>query len=172
MSIILDALNKLESLPNKEGSLRSDKPKKEKKKFLLYFISVILGLTAARIVFTALPRYLSSARRCSDTTGKRDNPAAEAIKQTPTLTYRPPAAETKQTPAILKAAVKNTNNKKRLILNGIAFSSTDQSYAIVNNKIVKNGDAIDGFNVLSIKETEVELQSDDADVIKLSFNIK
>nr|MBC8436521.1 hypothetical protein [Candidatus Omnitrophota bacterium] len=55
-----------------------------------------------------------------------------------------------------------------LVLNGIFFSQDEGYYALVNNKIVKVGDDIDGAKVRHIDFDNVELESEAGLLVKLS----
>ena len=69
----------------------------------------------------------------------------------------PPAVENIEVPA-----------KPTLILNGV-FSSGEESYALINNQIVKLGDKISGAVIKKIAPEEVLLDSDGSE-IKLTTN--
>lgn len=57
------------------------------------------------------------------------------------------------------------------MLNGVFFSE-NEGYALINNRIVKEGDALEGVTVKRIKLDEVELEAEDGSTIKLSTKVR
>ena len=56
------------------------------------------------------------------------------------------------------------------VLNGVFFSG-NEGYALINNRVVKKGDVIDGATVVGIALDEVDLEAEGS-VIKLSNNLQ
>lgn len=69
-----------------------------------------------------------------------------------------------------KRAALNMAKRQNFILNGILFSP-GKSFALINNKIVKEGDKIGNAAVVLIKEDYVEMK-DNSSSFKLTFKIR
>lgn len=138
MSIIYDALKKVEiSKRRDELGPESDKrPKRKTKSYLLFILAVCVGLFAASILYEWL-------------TPKISLKSAENKQVMPVVdTGAPAPVETKAiTPEAALPA---------LALNGVFFSE-DEGYALINNRIVKKGDRIEGATVMKISMEEVDL---------------
>ena len=158
MSIIYDALKKVEK--SGEPALRDNKPtpapKNKLRNYLIYILFLALGLFASRMFFTYL---------------NRQPPKVKPTKQTKTILpvnnapKPPPQQQTQPLPAIVNT---EAQAKPTFILNGI-FSSGEESYALVNNQIVKLGDKISGAVIKKISPEEVLLDFEGSE-IRLTTN--
>lgn len=167
MSIIYDALKKVEnSLMNSGGQkkeapvpqVKAVPPKINKtpgfkpKVFLLVILLACLGVFIANMVMK--------------------KPASPIVKNEPQSL--PPAKEKealpKEAPVELIKPIEPADKRKQLqsqlVLNGVFFSG-DEGYALINNHIMKTGDSIEGATVVKITQEEVELSYEGAN-FKLS----
>jgi len=144
MSIINEALKKTEEHLQKNAA--KDKPSAIKtslaKPFLLYILILLAGLLLGNFIFTLLKRKTQTVRAPIKNTN--------AVIQTTNLFSLPilpshPAEEHK--PA-----------KTSFILNGIFFSDND-SYALINNQIVRENDYVDEAKVSLITADSVQLDN-------------
>jgi type II secretory pathway component PulC len=128
---------------------------KPKIKILLVCIAcAALGSYSAKLLFDHIAKQNGFDRK-------------EEIKVMPTAVTMPPAIApipvpipVTETPAKTKAS----SSKPTLALNGIVFSP-GSSYALINNKVVKEGDKIEGTVVVRIAKDNVELK--DGQILKL-----
>lgn len=74
----------------------------------------------------------------------------------------------KKSPAANNASQKSNKKKEAWILNSVLYSSTRQ-YAIVNSRLVKKGDRVDGAKVLKVSPDSVRL-SNKGKIINLKMN--
>ena len=158
MSIIYDALKKVEKSgePALKDSKPTPAPKNKIRNYLIYILFLTLGLFASRIFFTYLNRQPSQAKPAKQT--KTISPVNNTPKPPPPQQTQPlPAAVNTEVPA-----------KPTFILNGI-FSSGEESYALINNQIVKLGDKISGAVIKKISPEEVLLDSEGSE-IRLTTN--
>lgn len=166
MSIIYDALKKVERSQNINPEIKINKADKARHKiYLIYALVVVLGFFAANLLWGFLIKPLPA---------KVNVASGDAVKIAKAQEIKPvgqraleaqvsiPAAPT---PAPSPAAA-TPETKPELTLNGIFFSE-DEGYALINNQIVKQGDTVDGAKVVRIDVAEVELESQGS-VIKLS----
>ena len=153
MSIIYDALKKVEK--SGEPALKDNKvtpsPKNKIKNYLIYILFLVLGLFASKMFFSYLNRqpYQVKPAKQTKTTPPVNNVPKPPPLQQPKL---PPAVENIEVPA-----------KPTLILNGV-FSSGEESYALINNQIVKLGDKINGAVIKKITPEEVLLDSEGSEI--------
>lgn len=176
MSIIYDALKKVESLNKKDlkyEASREDKHSKPKiKTYLIYVLVVCVGLFIGNLSFALLAYY--SKRRATSQTKERPKPLVkeQAKQESPKELLVPAKSEqvlANESKSTLPVEVKN-EPLPSLILNGIFFSE-DEGYALINNEIVKVGDVVDGATVKRISVDEVELEFSGSQ-IKLSTRKK
>lgn len=158
MSIIYDALKKTQEnitphstetkpVKNAEPLLKS-KPKKIS--FLLYALIISAGIILGNILLGFLPRSKS--------------PVPAAAK--PLSSAKKPVLLTRQ--ELPRAAAKRKKGQKGMVLNGVFFSE-NKGYALINNRIVKEGDVLDEGRVIQrIGMTDVEIIDANGAVIKLS----
>lgn len=153
MSIIYDALKKVEESHNITSTAKTNKEGKRQNKIYLLLINVFVvcsGIFIASIFW----RFLTKPLPTNNMVPKN---LPRIIKETPkvNLETKPPvSAETKE------------EIKNNLVLNGVFFSG-DEGYALINNQIVKEGDLIAGAVVKRISLDEIELESEGS-IIKLS----
>jgi len=142
MSIINDALKKTgerlkmntaKTNPLPANSLRP-------KTFLFYILILLAGLLLANFIFTLLKHRIKINQAV-----KKDFSAATPTKNLVPLSILPnqPLEINKPTEA-------------SFILNGIFFSDNN-SYALINNQIVRENDSVDGAKVKTISLNTVEL---------------
>lgn len=156
MSIIYDALKKVEQSTksangkNITSEITKDDKKQHPKKYLLYGTVVLFGVFAASLFFSLfskkpIPQELP--------------PPAPASSPAPIAVTAPPALE------------QEAKNPEQVFfaLNGIFFSE-DEGYALINNRIVKVGDEIQGATVVRITSDEVELKEADTSRILSTAN--
>lgn len=170
MSIIYDALKKAQKTVNQDSKVQVDTtdkhPKSNTKLYLLYVLVVCLGLFIGNIIFG----FLANSKK-SLVGHTKPLPIAKKPEVTPP---QEPSKEVLLKPLeapLLEASPKvSTDIKKKpqesLVLNGVFFSQ-DEGYALINNRIVKEGDVVGGATVMRINLNEVELKTADS-TIKLS----
>lgn len=149
MSIIYDALKKAEGLNiGPEGKL--DKGRKSKfKGYLIYVLVACFGFFIANMFFGLF------------------KPVPKAVEPLKIIQAKPQDTLTKnepQTDDVTEIAPKDI--REGLVLNGVFFSE-EEGYALINNRIVKEGDMVGGLTVKRIDLEAVELESAGS-VIKLS----
>jgi hypothetical protein len=161
MSVIYDALNKLDK--SKSPDVKPD-PKKGDgpgwKIYLLCGVVVFFGYFAARALFGHISKdKYESFTEARETKVARIN-AAKAARL---------SAMKSSIPKALAAFSKEIAKPKHLplVLDGIVYAA-DDSYALINNKILKVGDKIEGAKVLRIEQDYVELKTADSKPFKLT----
>jgi type II secretory pathway component PulC len=167
-------------LKEKKVEIQKSKPRT----YLTYLVIIILGALSANLFYNFLAptnKIILKESKSQETKEHLNSPAAKnnvsasnnlATAGIPSL---PPAKE-KNTPQELskagsiernnlplteesqKASSLNKESVPSLILNGIFFSK-DDSYALINNQILREGESIEGLLVKKISSTEVELQN-------------
>jgi hypothetical protein len=153
MSIIYDALKKVENSKkpdSKLGSLHPDKVKMgksiAKRNFVFYFIfifMVVIGFIISRVVFNLFFHRMPPLAE----TKTQNN-----LLQPPVISVSPKDNLPPEEPqAVIQEAASD------FILNGI-FSDGENSYAIINNRVVREGDTITGAKVLNILAEQVVLE--------------
>lgn len=154
MSIIYDALKKVENGLN-EYNIKAPKAERDKKVkfrvhkvYLIYLLAGCTGLLIANIFFKMLSPIPSG----------NNNVLTKKLAEETHLesTVSPPENN-------IEIMAEDENS---FVLNGVFFSQ-DEGYALINNRIVKKGDRIDGAKVLRIDLDEVSLELAGT-VIKLS----
>lgn len=144
MSIIYDALKKVEK------TLVNENPKPKPKSYLLVALAACLVLFIANILIKLQPPRLD----------KKDTvlqPLPKAVSPPESAPVEDTAEAPKETPS-------------SFALNGVYFSG-GEGYALINNRIVKEGDKVNGATVTQIFLDEVELEKEGS-VIKLSNTAK
>lgn len=150
MSIIYDALQKAE-----KTNSTLDKPQKiplKNKTYLLYIITGIFGFFAAQLFFN----FITSSFQETGIVDKKTAPVIPKVikPQAGILSLsKSPFASEQTNPQ------KDKNISADFNLTGIVFSQ-DARYALINNKIVNEGDKIEGATVVNISENEVELKGE------------
>lgn len=150
MSIIYDALKKVEESSAKEVKARDfgnahPNPRHKFKTYLLYLLAVCAGFFAVNIFFG----FLTHSEKFSGV--DKSGPPKVPLTQPQALPPRQQAAS--------EGIPVKMSSKGLLILNGVFFSG-DEGYALVNNHIVKEGDAVDGAVVKRITVDGVEAEVD------------
>ena len=186
MSIIYEVLKKVGELTSIR-SLKDDSQKKEEvnkskiKTYIIYVVTIIIGFVIANFIFS----YLSSLLIVPYAKGSSVPPAvivsavpAARITLIGNSTAGAPVKEELSAPAketlpmtILTSRGRNAQgnvgaqpgsveNRLSLTLNGIFFAEDSNSYAIINNQIVKEKDMIGDSIVKRITLKEVEVETD------------
>lgn len=158
MSIIYDALKKAQvKITRPEGILPKPAHKKNTRpissNFLAYFLVIAVGLSAGAILYS----YFKLQRKI---TPPPIQIPAPPVQMPPQAKEEPPA------PKVISPQPEKQETIPSFTLNGIFFSEND-TYALVNNRIVREGDDIEGCLVKKINPTDVEIALRDK-IIKLS----
>ena len=159
MSIIYDALKKVEASGVDDSKTKLDKGidrgiKSKPKIYLLYALMVCLGFFIANFFYRMfIPKHLLHT-------------SLIAIKSQPLIDKKQEATTLETSPSIETGTETKKETPALFNLNGVFFSE-DEGYALINNKIVKQGDKIDGATIVRITLDEVELDSGGT-IIKLS----
>lgn len=194
MSIIYDALKKVQGdikvkdlapVP-KEITHKENKPHPGIKPYLFYLATITIGFFTAGIVYRLITTPIKTETKTSEPV-KKFVPAAFPLTGNQQKLNKPVLQKTAPANIPLANTVKPLSEKKTaafaepqplpvateetaptLVLNGIFFSGND-GYALINNRIVREGDAIGGLTVKKINSDEVELQGSNSGV-KLLYN--
>lgn len=169
MSIIYDALKKVEASISSRDSLVTKPDKKERKsklknylprtkmvRGLLYILVICLGFFIANIFFGVISKPSIIGKSQLPVIQKEALPTLIPKEETLLDTSLPVSTERRAAPL--------------LVLNGVFFSE-NEGYALINNRIVKKGDVIDGAVVMQINLDGVECKFEDS-VISLSSGIR
>ncbi|MFH0935995.1 MAG: hypothetical protein V1828_03990 [Candidatus Omnitrophota bacterium] len=181
MSIINEALKKveksIEGFPVKETKTAPQalRPGRAINRYLVYALILCFGLFIENTFFlfffkpqnaypvSKTPLYTPAQEDRIQPLSAITDPVEEVIAEnSPAQTLQP--ALTQDTVAENEPPGPTT----ALVLNGIFFSQGDGYYALINNKIVKVGDDIDGAIVKHIDFDNVELESEAGSLVKLS----
>ena len=164
MSIIYDALKKVETSQTDDSKTKIDKGFKSKLKiYLLYASMICLGLFIANIFYGRLLPKPSLNTTDIVTSGQ---PPADK-KQTVSSSQPSTEPDALQTSASVETKIETQKeNPPSFTLNGVFFSGAE-GYALINNRIVKKGDKIDGATVVQVLLDEVDLDFGGS-IIKLS----
>lgn len=181
MSIIYDALKKVEKNTNRDIIAEVNKKRSGKKimTYLLYVLFACAGLFVANTIFGVLSP--SNIKPDEQITVKPSvipqvKPQA-APRVTAPVTLKPakktavkaketaPAEKVTPAPAIIE--VKKAPEIPPLILSGVFFSK-DKGYALINNRVVKQGDFVEGIKVKKVNLDNVELETSGGLNFKLS----
>ena len=162
MSIIHDALKKTEGALSSSQDNPPEIPSPEVASYLkkrrrirrtewviFFFLAVILGLYIGNIPFDLVGKANNLIQNFGFTSSAGKKQASPKVPQ-------------KTTP-LLSGAKKQSDE---MVLNGIFFSK-DESYAVINNRIVKVGEMVNNAIVREINEDEVKLE-DRGTIFKLS----
>lgn len=165
MSIIYDAIKKVEERRFMDSSL-SQPLRKERKNapvliFVFIFAAGIISVTFMR--FTKLKKTevipTASLSPASIPPAPVDEPPAAVIEpQSAVVKPVQPIQEEEQKPPVIE---------EKLVLNGIFFSE-NEGYALISDKIVKKGDAVNKAIVKRIDVDTVELELENGSSISLS----
>ncbi len=147
MSIINEALKKTEAQlqknADKENSSLPAKPA-QAKRFILYFLILLTGLLLGNFIFSLLKHRIQTTQPTKK--------VAFPITQTTNPAPIAPLPSPPPTPEITRPSATS------FVLNGIFFSDND-SYALINNQIVRANDLVDGAKVGLITANTVELDN-------------
>jgi type II secretory pathway component PulC len=134
---------------------------------LLCIVCAVLGFYAARILFDYIAETQNRGAALKPHFVAKK---AEVVSTPVSLPILPPAPSTAD--GLKKQPIGEIKKSPRpvLALNGIVFSP-GSSYALINNKIVKEGDEIEGVTVVRIAKDNVELKDGDT-AFKISSNAK
>ncbi len=162
MSIIYDALKKVEASGENESKTKINRSTKPKPRiYFLYILAVCLILFIASILYERL-----SSRHPNITAIIKTLPLAGKKEILPPGLPSGKIA-TLQERASVDAGIKNEKEIPVLFtLNGVFFSGAE-GYALINNRIVKQDDKIEGATVEKISLDEVDLNLGGS-IIKLS----
>jgi len=152
LSIIYDALKKIGRKTEPQAQGKPSKSGQPWKLYLFFGVIAVAGFFVARGIFSVLVTPL-----------KENVKATAAIKQLPEPKQPPAVVTPQQVPSPLLPAEEDVSREaaQSFVLNGIFFSE-EGGYALVNNRIVREGDTINGARVIRITLEEVELQSEDS----------
>jgi len=145
MSIINEALKKTEQSIHKNSI--PEIPKSATKPYIIYILILIAGLFLSNFVFVLLRHKTETAVTVKKSPDLTDQPVKE-IKTIPPISVVTPGPTLEE----------NKTPQANFVLSGIFFSDND-SYALVNNKIVRENDSVDGATVKTITANTVELDS-------------
>ncbi len=146
MSIINEALKKTEQSIHKD--LAKETPKVTAKPYIIYALILILGLFLSNFIFALISRKI----KATVTVKKNPDSANQSVKKIEA--FIPPVSIVTPEPAFKE----NKTSQANFVLNGIFFSEND-SYALVNNKIVRENDTVNGAEVKTITVNTVKLDS-------------
>ncbi len=147
MSIIYDALKKVEGIVTASPKTNTGKGLKPKTGIYLLYV-----LTACFVLFLANYFYVRLEQRILHKNSDIVPKAKAPLNKKNTLSTNLPSSA-KETPPLFT-------------LNGVFFSG-EEGYALINNRFVRKGDKIEGATVVQILLDEVELESGSS-IIKLS----
>ena len=147
MSIIYDALKKIEkkaepAVPKVQVAKSVNKSQRPLGAYLLYALVAFIGILIGNFIFGSFRQKVKAGYAPS---AKTPPPVSS-----PAVT-RPLAKLPETVPAPVPAA-------PQLVLNGVFFSD-DGGYALINNRIVREGDTIEGVKIVRISSEEVELDN-------------
>lgn len=157
MSIIYDALKKLgknHATPASGESVK--KPGRPSLKvYLLYVLFVVAGFAIANFIFTILTKSMQGSvePKVSMPTRAKQKATEAPHSETPAVSIEAEAA-----PSVTQTAGPS-RDKDKFSLTGVFFSE-NEGYALINNKVVKVGDMVDGATVKRVDLDGVELECD------------
>lgn len=157
MSIIYDALKKVEKTSGAEKADKSKKP--YYKVYFFYILIAAVGILLANAFFNFISGSLRPGQKITPI-----NISPPPKQSPPPPVPSPIAPEAELQPQ--QSGVVGKQLAPQWILNGIFFSE-NEGYALINNQIVRQGDTISGATVVKISSNEAELSFADS-VIKLT----
>lgn len=118
----------------------------------IYILAGLAGIFATKIFFGFLT--------AKGNPSKKAKPAA-MLKVPPSVSRALPASTLPKStpPALAPVQTKPVLNEGQFVLSGL-FCAKEDSYALINNHIVKEGDTIEGAKVIKISEDGVSLDAD------------
>lgn len=134
-----------------EKLLKDGEKVNHSKEYASYFFAAVAGIIVANLLFAVCtpPKPVHSTSPFLPRPSL-PTPSPRIVKTAPLAVLNPRVI----LPAVEKLSLPMP---PQLVLNGI-FSSGDQSYALINNRIVKPGESVAGARVKSISFTTVELE--------------
>jgi len=167
MSIIYDALKKVEDSSKLTPQVSVQEKNNKLKNFLIYLTVTTIGIIIANILFNIFIKPaepIIPLNPAPDKTPISSSQATDSI-----LMPNTPKAPTNSTAPLLEPfKSKEQSEAPGFTLTGIFFSAGER-YALINNRIMKKGDTIDGARVKEITANNVELDFEGSN-IKLSTN--
>lgn len=181
MSIINEALKKveksIEGFPVKETRITPQalRPGRVINRYLVYALILCFGLFIENTFFLFFfkPQTFYPVPEITLYAPEQEGkiqPLSEIAGPVEQIAYKNSLPQTLH-PALTQGATAENETPAlpaSLVLNGIFFSQDDGYYALVNNKIVKVGDDIDGAKVRHIDFDNVELESEAGLLVQLS----
>lgn len=162
MSIIYDALKKVGQADKLTAGLPAARPSSftpahKPKVYLLYILAVTVVVITAVLLFNPFKKAISINPQETPQTPPVDIAPAGAMDIEQPSGLNPDAGVPADQAAFSTEPLKEEEPlPPALVLNGV-FISDNETYALVNNQIVKIGDTIDGAVVQKIAMNEVEL---------------
>jgi hypothetical protein len=131
-------------------------------------ICSVLGFYSAKLLFS----HIANTQNINDAASRPRLAAAKpaTAASSPLPQALPPVPAAAKTAKKTSSAETITPPRPAFVLNGIVISP-GSNYALVNNKIVKEGDKIEGVTVVRITKDSVELKDGDT-AFKISPNTK
>ncbi|MCM8797476.1 MAG: general secretion pathway protein GspB [Candidatus Omnitrophica bacterium] len=130
--------------------------------FGIYILAVLLGIVASKFFFDFITfkKHLSLGKKNIVLKFTRKTNPASAVKSK-TFSSLPEHRQSEpisqnNTPAPSLYSRSNTVSANAFVLNGL-FYAHEENYALINNKVVKEGDFIDGVKVVKILDDGVRL---------------
>lgn len=175
MSIIFDALDKLEKAKKVDNSIVLDKQEEKNNKPVNILKSFLPRKDNKYLVYTALLIVsFFIVKSGVSLLYKNNNPyiqeAVYSLKKDNLKTVQSSLDNQPNDLNIVKMLGMDSEimNNAKVVLNGIAFSfGSKDNLALINNTVVKEGDKINGEMVNQITENWVELQTKDSKTYKL-----
>jgi type II secretory pathway component PulC len=161
MSIIYDALKKVdkEKVSHGEGEFR----RPPFKQYFVYGMVVFLGVVIAHFSFKLLVTHKETFTRLGDKQVSQKTKVFSSRKPPEVVPSVTPSSVADAVPPSPPAqAVSPTTESLRqtpssLVLSGVFFSE-NEGYALINNRILKQGDTIDGARLIKVGLDAVELE--------------
>lgn len=147
MSIIYEALKKVEHSSLKGLGKDRKEIKKKRVHYLIYVFVVIVGFFIARLIFS-----ISLGNPLVGTVGDK-------IKQN-NISHQPYLPAVIDMPAVVEVPLEKDQETllpSRLSLSGIVYDG-QSSYAIINNRILREGEFVEGAQLIRILSDNVELE--------------
>ncbi len=141
--------------------------------YLLCAVAVVLGFFATKTLFNSILKFqnnIFSTNKPKLFLKIMNNIATKKVSDEFDLQHKPSPTFFFTKIFSGKKAALNIAPPQNFILNGILFSP-GESFALINNKIVKEGDKIGDAAVVLIKEDYVEMK-DNSSSFKLTPNIR
>lgn len=158
MSIINEALKKTEASIQKNSAKETLSPVKRPRSrpYIFYILILAAGLILINLIFAIMHRKTQPIQ------------VSEPVIASPIPDMEP--QNNQALPAVTPTPLPEEQEKpeKKFILNGIFFSDND-GYALVNNRIVRENDLVDGVKVEKITADTVELNNE-GNIITLTTN--